>query len=47
MKALTILSKLEELINSFGPQWNLFGVLDDIKALLCELRQEIESTGIY
>jgi len=31
MKALNLIAELEELINSFGPQWNLFGVLDKIK----------------
>jgi len=43
MKALELLSELEELINSFGPQWNLFGVLDRIKSILKDLRAEIES----
>jgi len=43
MKALELLSELEELINSFGPQWNLFGVLDKIKSLLKDLRAEIEN----
>lgn len=41
MKILEIISELEEILNSFGPQWNLFGTLDKMKALLKDLRKEI------
>ena len=41
MKILEIIAELEEILNSFGPQWNLFGTLDKMKALLKDLKKEI------